>query len=157
MGATGVPTMNRRQWMKFSGAAAGIPAVIGQGQTRQTRAIGETALTPDRILLKDYRPKSIYKIAVSDIKKAKYPILDAHCHGARPVEQLPQWVRMMDDVGVEKAVIFLGAGAADRFAEGAKPYRQYSGRFELWCGFDMAGSDEQWFEARAVKALEECH
>jgi hypothetical protein len=149
--------MNRRQWMMLSGAAAALPPVVGRAQPPQNQASGETAMTPDRILLKDYRPKSIYKIPVSDIKKAKYPILDAHCHGARPVEQLPQWVRVMDDVGVEKAVIFLGSGVADRFAEAAKPYRQYGNRFELWCGFDMAGNDEPGFAARAVKALEDCH
>ena len=83
--------------------------------------------------------------------------MDVHCHGARPVEQLPEWVKTMDDVGVEKAVIFIAAGVADRFAEAAKPYQQYAGRFELWCGFDMAGNDEPGFEAKAVKALEECH
>ena len=75
------------------------------------------------------RLRVIQRPPVSDIEKAKYPILDAHCHGSRPIEQLPQWVRMMDDVGVEKAVIFLRSGVADRFAEAAKPYRQYGNRF----------------------------
>ena len=149
--------MNRRQWMTLSGAVAALRTTIVRGQEPQTQAAGESAVTPDKLLLKDYRPKSIYKIPVSDIKKAKYPIWDVHCHGARPVEQLRDWVKMMDDVGVEKAVIFIPAGAADRFEEAAKPYRQYGGRFELWCGFDMAGNDEPGFEAKAVKALEECH
>src|SRR4051794_14668446 len=144
-GTQGAPIMNRRKWMILSGAAAALPPVIGRGQSPQAQAPGETAATPDKLLLKDYRPKSIYKIPVSDIKKAKYPILDVHCHGARPVEQLPQWVRMMDDVGVEKSVIFIAAGTADRFAEAAQPYHQYGNRFELWCSFDMAGNDEPGF------------
>jgi hypothetical protein len=32
--------------------------------------------SPETILLKDYRPKSIYKISVTKIDKAKYPIID---------------------------------------------------------------------------------
>jgi hypothetical protein len=141
--------------MKLSGAAA-LPA-LAQTRPPQAQPAADAPVTPDRILLKDYRPKSIYRIPVSDIRKAKFPIWDVHCHGARPVEQLRDWVRMMDTVGVEKSVIFVGASAADRFAEAAKPYRDYAGRFELWCGFDMAANDEPGFSARAVKALEECH
>ena len=35
---------------------------------------------PDNLLLKNYRPKSIYKVPVTDIKKAKYPAIDMHSH-----------------------------------------------------------------------------
>ena len=42
----------------------------------QTRA----QTSPEKILLKNYRPKSIYKIPRTDIKKAKYPIIDVHSH-----------------------------------------------------------------------------
>ena len=147
--------MNRRQWMTLSGAAAMLrPGAAGAQQTADPSG---AAATPEKLLLKDYRPKSIYKVPVSDIKKAKHPIIDVHCHGARPVEKLPEWVKVMDAVGVEKTVVFTGANTADRFAEARKAYDQYPGRFELWCGFDMAGSDEPGFSARAVKALEDCH
>lgn len=147
--------MNRRQWMTLSGAAAALRPALARGQALQPQA--SSGETPDKILLKDYRPKSIYKIPVSNIVKAKYPIVDVHCHGARPVEQLDQWVKAMDAAGVEKAVIFVGAGSADRFAEMARPYAKYPGRFELWCSFDMAGNDEPGFDAKSVKALEACH
>jgi hypothetical protein len=141
--------------MTLSGAAAALTRTIARGQAPQ--ASGDSPATPDRILLKDYRPKSIYRTPVSDIRKAKYAILDVHCHGARPIEQLRDWVNRMDEAGIEKSVIFIGAGVADRFVELSKPYQQYAGRFELWCGFDMAGNEEPGFEARAVKALEDCH
>ena len=38
--------------------------------------------------LKDYRPQSIYRVPKTDIQRAKHPIVDAHCHGARPIERL---------------------------------------------------------------------
>jgi hypothetical protein len=63
--------------------------MLAQGQGPQTQPSADGPVTPDRILLKDYRPKSIYKIPVSDIKKARYPIFDVHCHGAGTIAQGP--------------------------------------------------------------------
>jgi predicted TIM-barrel fold metal-dependent hydrolase len=143
--------MNRRQWMMLSGAAATLRPGYTQApaQSVGTPDTLEKVL-PDKILLKDYRPKSIYKIPQTDIKKAKYPVVDVHCHGARPVGQLPEWVKTMDAAGVEKAVIFTGASSAERFAEIRQTYAKYPGRFELWCGFELSAGDP-------VKALEDCH
>ena len=145
--------MNRRHWMMLSGAAM----TLRPGSPQAPVPAAGTPETPDKILLKDYRPKSIYRIPKTDIKKAKYPIIDVHCHGARPVEQLGEWVKTMDAVGVEKTVIFTGASSVERFAEIRKSYAKYPGRFELWCGFDLSGSDQPGFGANAVKVLEECH
>ena len=36
--------------------------------------------TPDNLLLKNYRPKSIYKVPVTQIEKAKFPVIDMHSH-----------------------------------------------------------------------------
>ena len=145
--------MNRRYWMMLSGAAM----TLRPGSPQAPVPAAGTPETPDKILLKDYRPKSIYRIPKTDIQKAKYPIIDVHCHGARPVGQLAEWVKTMDAVGVEKTVIFTGANSAERFAEIQKGYAKYPGRFELWCGFDLSGSDQPGFGANAVKVLEECH
>ena len=62
----------------------------------------------------------------------------------------------MDAAGIERAVIFTGASMPERFAEVGQPYKQYPGRFDLWCGFDFTGSDQPGFGPGAVKALEEC-
>jgi len=37
-------------------------------------AFNAVAQQPETILLKNYRPKSIYKIPVTDIKRAKFPV-----------------------------------------------------------------------------------
>jgi hypothetical protein len=115
------------------------------------------ANTPDKILLKDYSPQSIYRIPRSDIVKAKHPIIDVHCHGVRPIEQMDAWLETMDTVGVEKTVVFTGASTRDRFAEVIKPYTKYPGRFDFWCGFDFRAVNEPGFGAGALRALEECH
>lgn len=150
--------MNRRQWMMVSGTAlAARPGAAQAPQAAGSSPSDAAQATPDKMLLKDFRPKSIYKIPQTEIKKAKYPIIDSHCHGPRPVEALDEWVKLMDAAGVERAVIFIGANSGQRFAEVRKPYAKYPGRFDLWCSFDLSGNDQPGFGPNAVKALEECH
>ncbi|HSB15040.1 MAG TPA: hypothetical protein VLE22_11315, partial [Bryobacteraceae bacterium] len=147
--------INRRKWMTLSGAAFALRGA--SAGVRQAPAPGAAQATPDELLLKDYRPKPIFRIPKTDIKKAKYPVIDVHSHGPRPIEQLPEFVKTMDAANVEKTVILTGANSVERFAEISRVYSSYPGRFELWCGFDLTGFGEQGFGPNAVKALEECH
>ena len=78
-------------------------------------------------------------------------------NGPRPIAQLAEWVKTMDAAGVEKTVVFTGASTPERFAEAAKSYQKYPGRFNLWCGFDFAGFDQPGFGPNAMKSLEACH
>lgn len=110
-----------------------------------------------KLLLKDYRPKSIYKIPISHIPKAKYPVIDLHSHPyAKTDEELAKWVKTMDEVGIEKSIILSYATGA-RFDSIQKQYAKYPGRFEVWCGFDFTGKDKPGWSKRAVKELERCY
>ncbi|HEX9971170.1 MAG TPA: amidohydrolase family protein [bacterium] len=111
----------------------------------------------EKILLKNYRPKSIYKIPISNIQKAKYPIIDLHSHPyAETPDQIAQWVKNMDDVGIEKTIILTFAVGA-RFDSIFAEYAKYPGRFDVWCGFDFTGYDRPDFGIRAVAELERCY
>ena len=71
--------MNRREMMMFSGLA------LTQGKAQaQTPGLpsGEPAApgSPEALLLKDYHPKSIYRTPQTEISRAKYPVIDVHCH-----------------------------------------------------------------------------
>ena len=129
--------MNRRQLLMSSAMALAVRRMCGQD-------------SPGNFRLKDYHPQSIYRIPKTDIKRAKFPIVDVHCHGARPAAKLDEMVTVMDAVGVEKTVIFTAAISADRFTEARQIYSKYPGRFDLWCSFDLTSPDP-------VKALEDCH
>jgi hypothetical protein len=60
------------------------------------------AQAPEEIKVKDYRPKSIYKIPVSKIVKAKYPAIDIHSHPyATTSQEMTEWVRNMDEAGIQ--------------------------------------------------------
>lgn len=162
--------MNRRlflKWANVAGLAAGLPATAAfgstaAGSTAGGSASGPAALTtakdasPDTILLKDYRPKSIYKIPVTDVPKAKFPIIDMHSHPyAKTGREIDGWVRTMDEVGVEKTII-LTMATGDEFDEIHRKYSKYPDRFESWCGFDLSGYDKPGFGPAAVKELERC-
>ena len=157
---------DRRNWMMIfgTGSAFALRAATVQVQKidlsripTPREPIDMTGITPDKLLLKDYRPKSIFKIQHTDINKAKYPVIDVHCHGVRPPDQIDRWIQLMDAAGVEKTVIFTGASNADKFSEVLKRYSKYPGRFDFWCGLDFTGSEEVGYGPNAVKALEECH
>ncbi len=152
--------MNRRKWMMLLGAA---PALLTRRAGAQfqipTPPSGKDmkGIEPDQLLLKDYRPKSIFKVQQTEITKAKYPVIDVHCHGIRPADQMDRYIQLMDRAGVEKTVIFTGANNAERFTQVRSAYAKYADRFDFWCSLDFTGSDDAGFGPNAVKALEECH
>jgi len=111
---------------------------------------------PNKILLKDYRPKSIYNIPKTNIKKAKFSAIDVHAHPyAKIREEIVNWVKNMDEVGIEKSIVLTQATGA-KFDSIFAQYSIYPGRFEIWCGFDYTGFDEPGFGPAAVAELERC-
>jgi predicted TIM-barrel fold metal-dependent hydrolase len=157
--------MNRRlflKWANLAGLSAWFPsapafaAVEKKAQAANSPATNKVA-SPETILLKDYRPESIYKIPVTHIPKAKYPIIDMHSHPyAKGAREIDDWVRNMDEVGVEKTIILTMATGGE-FDEIFRKYSKYPERFEMWCGFDFTGYNKPGFGAAAVKELERCH
>jgi predicted TIM-barrel fold metal-dependent hydrolase len=160
--------MDRRSFFKNTlntAAVAGIASVIPNAlasssspapqSSESSRTAGEKS--PNTILLKDYRPKSIFKVPVTEITKAKFPIIDMHSHPyAETPEQVAEWVRTMDEVGVQKTVILTMATGTD-FDNIYRRYAKYPERFEMWCGLQFADYDKPGFPASAVKELERCH
>ena len=107
--------------------------------------------------LKDYRPKPIHKVPVTDVKKAKFPVIDMHSHAYTATEQdVEKWVQVMDEVGIEKTIIlsfFTGA----KFDSVYNIYSKYGARFEIWCGLDYTGYPADGWENNTVKELERCY
>lgn len=62
-----------------------------------------TENTPDQMLLKNWQPKSVYKVPITDIKKARFPVIDMHAHDyAKTPEEVAKRVAIMDEAGIEK-------------------------------------------------------
>ena len=153
--------MKRRHFMMLPGAAFLAARGNAQGQRAKQAPSGPSAaeldkLLPDQVLLKDYRPKSIYKIPVTDAKKAKFPAIDMHYHArVKTPEDVDNEVKIMDAANVERTIVFAMTG--ERFDQFYKLYSKYPKRFDVWCGLDMAGSDQPGFGEATIKELERCH
>src|ERR1044071_10323769 len=91
------------------------------------------AQNPDSILLKNYRPKSIYKIPITKVEKAKFPVIDMHSHPyAKTPEKIKEWIKIMDRFGIQKTMILSYATGA-RFDSIYKLYAPFADRFDVWC------------------------
>ena len=120
---------------------------------------GHQAVAPgvDKLALSDYRPHSIYRIPVTSIEKAAFPVIDMHSHDyAQNQEEIDQWVETMKEAGIQKTLILskqTGAG----FDSVVSKYAMYPVQFEIWCGIDFTGydSDEDWIKS-AIIELERC-
>ena len=161
--------MKRRSFLKTAGAAGlavgltpawGMPNVADQQDPNPSSPDAQKApeqASPEAILLKDYRPKSLYKIPISEVPRAKFPIIDMHSHAyAKTPEEIAEWVKNMDEVGIEKTIILSGA-TGQEFDDVYRKYAVHADRFELWCGFDYTGYDQPGFGPQAVRELERCH
>jgi uncharacterized protein len=110
-----------------------------------------------QLLLKNYRPESIYKIPVTKIEKAAFPVIDMHSHDfAKNDKDVAEWVKIMDECGIAKTIILTEASGS-KFDSIVQKYSRYKDRFELWCDFDYSGYDKPGFGPAAVKELERCY
>src|SRR5579871_6006792 len=139
--------MNRRSFLKYSNfAVLGLgfpPAAFTSDGAKSAPPAGSS---PNSILLKDYRPRSIYKIPVSKVEKAKYPIIDMHSHPyAKTPAEITTWLKNMDAVNIEKTMI-LTMATGKEFDEIHAKYSVHPDRFELWCGFDFSAFNTPAFE-----------
>ncbi|MGO8701938.1 MAG: amidohydrolase family protein [Limisphaerales bacterium] len=112
--------------------------------------------SPDQLLLKDFKPRSIYNVPATQLAKARFPVIDMHTHNyAKTDEQIAEWVRTMDELGIEKSVILTMAHGQQFDAVNAR-YQRFPGRFSVWCGFDYTGYDQPGYGPAAVAELERC-
>lgn len=111
----------------------------------------------DEIALKDYAPKSSLVVTETSVPKAKYAVIDVHSHiNAKTPEQVQEWVRTMDEVGIEMSVVLTGA-TGEEFDRLVDLYlKPYPGRFQLFCGIDTRDIDKPDYPQRAAAELERC-
>jgi|SRR2546430_7254480 len=131
--------------MKRVIALAGLALLVAMTSSASQDPGRDGGSSPDQLLLKDHRPRSIYKIPQTRVEKARFPVIDVHSHPyARTPEQVDQWVRNMDEVGVAKSIVMVGA-TGKRFDDAVALFQKYPDRFELWCGIDYTGFDQAGF------------
>lgn len=114
------------------------------------------ASSPDEILLKDYAPRSIFRIPETRVEKARYPVVDVHSHDyGRTDAEITRWVEAMDAVGIERTIVLSGS-TGRKFDETMGRYGKHASRFEIWCGIDYSGFQDPGFGPAAAAELERC-
>ena len=109
------------------------------------------------LLLKSYRPVSIYNTPISAISHAAWPVTDMHSHDyAGTQQEIDEWVKTMDSMGIKRTVL-LTFQTGKGFDSVVTKYNRYPSRFALWCGFDYTGFDSPGWQNRAIAELERCH
>ena len=112
----------------------------------------------DKILVKDYAPRSLIVTHETFVPKAKYPVIDSHVHVvAKTPAEINEWVQTMDEVGMETSMVLTRAIGEEFEALSALLTKAYPGRFQLYCGIDLTGIDQPDFPKRVVAELERCY
>jgi predicted TIM-barrel fold metal-dependent hydrolase len=128
------------------------PATIGYSQSRLSSA-------RDGLLLRDFAPDSMLRVRATEVRRARYPVIDVHCHlndgivMQRSVNP-EQFIRVMDETNVKTAINLTGGwgerlrGSLDKLA-GAFP-----GRFFVFTQIDYSRIDEPNY---LLETLDEAH
>lgn len=129
--------------------ACPIVALVLNAQQRQMKEPG----LQDTLLLKDYKPRSIFNVPATNVVKAKYPAIDMHMHAPRAGADLDkvagEILKNMDASNIQKTILFSGTGKT--FDALAAVFGKHPDRFELWCGLDFSN-----FPTSTLAELERC-
>jgi uncharacterized protein len=155
--------------------AAAIAIGCGQAPTTQTKNEAQPAQESktvmkygvpvkagpmDSVLLKDYQPDSSLVVPETQVAKAKVPVIDIHTHDSmndvKTPEDVANWVKTMDEVGIETSVVFIDA-TGEAFDKKAEMFLKYPTRFQVWCGLDTKDFDKADYSQRAAAEVERCY
>ena len=68
----------------------------------------------ETILQKDWKPRSRFKLQTTEIDKAKFPVIEMHAHHyTENSKDVAERVKVMDQVGIEKSVVYTQATGAE--------------------------------------------
>ncbi|MCG2587480.1 amidohydrolase family protein [Rhodohalobacter sulfatireducens] len=107
----------------------------------------------DTLLLKDWMPESVHNVPKTEITTAQYPIIDMHAHDyAKTEEELEKRIEIMDATGIERSLVLTKkTGAA--FESVYALYSKYPDRFDVYCGIDYTGYEEEGWSQKAVEQI----
>lgn len=130
-------------------------AALFAGCCKQSADNSQSAGNPaDVILLKDFQPVVVNNIPVTRVEHAKYTIIDMHSHDyATCPEDIENWVKVMDSVGVAHTALMHCSWIGRPFEEVVEAYAPYKDRFRFWCCFDYSDMSEEGI-AKACETLE---
>jgi len=111
----------------------------------------------ESLLLKNYRPESLYKVHDYKADKPKFSTIDMHSHAYPQSEtDIKAWVETMKKNDIDKTILLTKATGA-KYDSLYSVYSQYGNYFEVWCGIDYSGYKQPGFAEKAIQELERLH
>jgi predicted TIM-barrel fold metal-dependent hydrolase len=113
------------------------------------------------LLLKDYDPHRMVHLAVHEVPRAKFAVIDVHNHvndaGGIHGEEVPaaDVVKIMDRANVKKVVILTGMWGEKLQGVLDKMVKPYPDRFVVFTQVDWSKIDEPQFGAEMVQQLDD--
>lgn len=123
-----------------------------------TACCNQPATTQDdnAILLKNYRPQSVFVLEEHHPAQAKFSCIDMHSHAYREtVEEIQEWAKILEENNIERVVVHTMA-SGEEFERLYDLYKGVSDRFEPWCGINYSAWGTPDFEKVALEDLERC-
>jgi len=112
------------------------------------------------IRLIDYHPTPMLTVRETDIKRAKFPVIDAHNHLRRDVvndtdTDISHWVKIMDDCNVQMVIDLDGypGGQLERSLERLK--KTYPDRFLVYTRVDWTNVNDSDFGEQMARKMEQ--
>ncbi len=113
----------------------------------------------DGLLLRDFAPESTLRARTSEVRRARYPVIDVHCHlndgvvMQRSVNP-KQFIRVMDETNVAAAINLTG-GWGERLRRSIDNLAgKFPGRFFVFTQIDYSRIDERNY---LLETLEQAH
>ncbi|HZQ53535.1 MAG TPA: amidohydrolase family protein [Bryobacteraceae bacterium] len=113
----------------------------------------------DTLQLRDFAPQSMLRARTTEVRRARYPVIDVHCHLNDGVVMQgylhpKQFIRVMDEANV-KACINLTGGWGERLRKSIDDLAgKFPGRFFVFTQIDYSRIDEPNY---LIETLEEAH
>ena len=136
-----------------------LPAMLFLAACSSPKAEEESvpASPADKVLLKDFNPVVVNNIPVTSVERAKFDIIDMHAHDyAMTEEEIAQWAKTMDEVGVLNTAIMHCSWIGRPFEEYVAAYAPYKDHFRFWCCFDYTDMSPEGIQ-NACELLERYH
>ncbi|MDR2894574.1 MAG: hypothetical protein LBU97_03850, partial [Alistipes sp.] len=109
----------------------------------------------DTLLLRQFRPRSVFNLAETRVEKPRYAVIDSHSHDyASGPEDVAQWVKNMDEAGIEVAHLMSCNWIGRPYEVYIPDYQEHLDRFRFWCSFDYTDFDKPDWEERALAKLQ---
>jgi predicted TIM-barrel fold metal-dependent hydrolase len=146
---SGLATINR---LRAGSSSTDAPARIGYEHSRLSPA-------RDGLLLRDFAPDSMLKVRATEVRRARYPVIDVHCHlndgivMQRSVNP-EQFIRVMDEANVKSAINLTGGWGERLRASLDKLGAAFPGRFFVFTQIDYSRIDEPNY---LLQNLDEAH